>query len=1076
MTKHFPLAALLYCLFVIYGSLVPLDYKSIPLDEALNQFTHIRFLSLGMASRADWVANILLYIPLAFLCLGSFSRLNHPVARSVATLFVLCFCLSLAVAIEFTQLFFPPRTVSVNDLIAETLGTLLGVGLWHGFGRYLMKLYQRMMSGGFLSINAGIVFYVLIYLALSFFPYDFVTGQTELEVKLASSNDALIMSLEACAEDVPRCLVKLLVEILVLLPLGMLLARHPYFLHKLLTAALMGFFLGLIIEIVQLFMVSGVAQGISVVTRMLGVVAGTLLWQFLSKQHFAGWARRIRPVLLLLLLPYIALVFVVNGFAHSEWLAVDQAMEKLAETNFLPLYYFYYTTETVALVSLLSNIGTYLPIGLIYWAWSLTTNSVKKTHWFWVGLTAAVSAAILETGKLFLADKHPDPTDVFIAFAAAAGSYLFMRRLMMGPTPLPHFEVETTKTYAELPPLNRTISYEIDPRGRGLAIGLMVIIAYALVTYPLGAIGLAGFFCVYSYLLWRFPMAWLIAIPALLPLLDFAPWTGRFFFDEFDLLVLTTLAVYYWRMPKQLATPLFSKVTRLVLWAFTLVYTISLLRGLLPLAPIDANTFASYYSNYNSLRVAKGLLWALLLLPLLRRAFQDYPQAKNYFVYGTLTGLMGVIGVSLLERLLFPGLFDFATDYRITALFSSMHTGGGHIDAYLALVLPFIVLLLLESSLIINIFGGFFFIAGIYTLLVTFSRGAYLAFVVSILVLIIGVVINFKHRQGGVVGKIVLLALLLIVVPLASMPIIQGGLWQQRLSSISKDMQTRIAHWQETLQLRDDSIATDLLGMGLGSYPRTYFLLTIADKPLATYQIESELGNSYLKLSAGESLYLGQYIHLEPQTQYRVVADLRSDFDSVAVNAPVCEKSLLYSFRCISNVLSKGALPGRWERIEQTFNSSELAAEGGSGWRPVQLALINANKKRPVDVDNIQLLDASDNNLLSNSDFSQGSDFWFFITDDHQSGNVDNLWVQMLFDQGWLGIVTFLMLIIKTLVKLCKTLSTDMLAVVLLSSLAGFFTVGFVASPFDAPRLTLLLFLMIFTALREIPKQLPLRP
>lgn len=1076
MTKHFFPAALLYCLFVIYGSLVPLDYKPIPLDEAINQFTHIRFLSLGMASRADWVANILLYIPLAFLCLGSFSRLNHPVARSFATLFVLCFCLTLAVAIEFTQLFFPPRTVSVNDLIAETLGTLLGVGLWHGFGRYLMKLYQRMMTGGFLSINAGIIFYVLIYLALSFFPYDFVTGQAELEVKLATSNDALIMSLEACAEDIPRCLVKLLVEILVLLPLGMLVALHPHFSHKVLTAALTGFFLGFVIEIVQLFMVSGVAQGISVGTRMLGVMAGTLLWQFLSKQNFADWAGRIRPTLLLSLLPYIALVLVVNGFTHGEWLAVDQAIVKLAETNFLPLYYFYYTTETVALVSLLSNIGTYLPIGLIYWTWSLTTDSAKKTHWFWVGLTAAAAAVILEAGKLFLVDKHPDPTDIFIAFAAAAGSYAFMRRLMMGPSPQAHFEVEATKAYVELPPLNRTISYEIDLRGRAIAFGLIVIIAYALVAYPVGAIGLAGFFCVYSYLLWRFPVAWLIAIPALLPILDFAPWTGRFFFDEFDLLVLTTLAVYYWRMPKQPATPLFSKVTRLVLWVFVLVYTISLLRGLLPFVPIDVNTFTSYYSNYNSLRIAKGVVWALLLLPLLRRAIQDYPQAKNYFVYGVLAGLSGVIGVSILERLLFPGLFNFATDYRITALFSSMHTGGGHIDAYLALVLPFAALLLLDSSLIINIFGGFFFIAGIYTLLVTFSRGVYLAFAVSMVVLIIGAVINFKNRSGGVAGKIVLPVLLLIVVPIAFMPIVQGDLWQQRLSSISKDMQTRITHWQETLQLRDDSIATDLFGMGLGSYPRTYFLMTIADKPLATYQIESERDNNYLKLSAGGSLYLGQYIHLEPQTQYTLAADLRSDFDSVAVSAPICEKSLLYSFRCIGNVLTNTSIPGRWEHIEQTIDSSELAEDGRLSWRPVQLALANANKKRSVDVDNIKLLDTSGNNLLVNGDFSQGSDFWFFITDDHQSGNVDNLWVQLLFDQGWLGIITFLLLTIKTVVKLCKTLSTDSIAVVLLASLTGFFTVGLVASPFDAPKITLLLFLMVFIALRELPRQGSFRP
>src|SRR3546814_8483084 len=35
----------------------------------------------------------------------------------------------------------------------------------------------------------------------------------------------------------------------------------------------------------------------------------------------------------------------------------------------------------------------------------------------------------------------------------------------------------------------------------------------------------------------------------------------------------------------------------------------------LPLTPIGDNAFNTYFSPYNALRVAKGLVWALLLLP-----------------------------------------------------------------------------------------------------------------------------------------------------------------------------------------------------------------------------------------------------------------------------------------------------------------------------------------------------------------------------------------------------------------------------------------------------------------------------
>jgi len=47
----------------------------------------------------------------------------------------------------------------------------------------------------------------------------------------------------------------------------------------------------------------------------------------------------------------------VNGWIGGSWLSGEQALEKLKDTHFLPLYYFYYTSEAVALVSLLSNMG-----------------------------------------------------------------------------------------------------------------------------------------------------------------------------------------------------------------------------------------------------------------------------------------------------------------------------------------------------------------------------------------------------------------------------------------------------------------------------------------------------------------------------------------------------------------------------------------------------------------------------------------------------------------------------------------------------------------------------------------------
>ena len=51
---------IIYSIFVLYGSLVPLNIRPLGMTEALAQFSRIPYLSLDTFARADWVANILL--------------------------------------------------------------------------------------------------------------------------------------------------------------------------------------------------------------------------------------------------------------------------------------------------------------------------------------------------------------------------------------------------------------------------------------------------------------------------------------------------------------------------------------------------------------------------------------------------------------------------------------------------------------------------------------------------------------------------------------------------------------------------------------------------------------------------------------------------------------------------------------------------------------------------------------------------------------------------------------------------------------------------------------------------------
>ncbi len=136
--------SLVYSVFVVYGSLVPLDFHYRSISDAWQSFQNIRYLNLGIASRADWVSNILLFIPLAFLRQGALWHRDSKALRFASSSLVLVACISLSITIEFTQLFFPPRTVSINDIIAETIGAVAGISLWWFIG--------QLVSGWFLSL------------------------------------------------------------------------------------------------------------------------------------------------------------------------------------------------------------------------------------------------------------------------------------------------------------------------------------------------------------------------------------------------------------------------------------------------------------------------------------------------------------------------------------------------------------------------------------------------------------------------------------------------------------------------------------------------------------------------------------------------------------------------------------------------------------------------------------------------------------------------------------------------------------------------------------------------------------
>ena len=134
----------------------------------------------------------------------------------------------------------------------------------------------------------------------------------------------------------------------------------------------------------------------------------------------------------------------------------------------------------------------------------------------------------------------------------------------------------------------------------------------------------------------RCPRLWLFLLPTLLAVVDTAPWTGWFFFDLSDLMLLVALAVELARRGTLWPVPV-SGFAWLAIAAFVASLLLSLLfgAGADPAAlirPPGPNGLFDYLSPWNGLRVAIGFFWAMALLPVLGRLTRDDPRAPAWLV------------------------------------------------------------------------------------------------------------------------------------------------------------------------------------------------------------------------------------------------------------------------------------------------------------------------------------------------------------------------------------------------------------------------------------------------------------
>lgn len=620
------------------------------------------------------------------------------------------------------------------------------------------------------------------------------------------------------------------------------------------------------------------------------------------------------------------------------------------------------------------------------------------------------------------------------------------------------------------------------------AAAFAVGVAWAL-QHPLAPLAVGVAFLLWCALVaWR-PGVWLFVLPAALPLLNFAPWTGWIAVEEFDLLCLGVVCGGY-------AQTLWTRVVPHDKWGrssaahrafviaaavFVLVSAVAGVRGV-SLAPgVTFSLFQGYADPLNAWRACKSVVFTALLWPLLRHEVQrDTAACIRRLAWGMVTGLAVVTLAVLWERLAYTGLWDFSTHYRTTALFWEMHVGGAAIDVYLVLATPFVAWALwtVRSPVLWALLAVLALAVG-YACLTTFARGVFGAVLGSLLLLALllrwqrqsAVRIRWRRVAGA------LLALALVVEVLAVVGL--GSFMRDRLAAADRDLDGRRQHWQRGLNLPQTPWQW-LGGIGTGRLPAAY----------AQAVPRQEFPGEVRFVAAGSTPDAGHVRLLGPKTQtdingllaltqrvalhpapHRVTLDLRSK-GPADVYLTLCEMHLLYPRQCQKAWLSVPAAGTPWQRITLPLRGPLLDA--GSAWAPRRAVFSVAviTTAAAVDIDKLSLMGPDHVELLANGDFSRGMARWFPSAQGHYvPWHIDSLYLELLIERGLVALLAFLACMVLVMSRLVGPAGRDILITPFLAaSLCGGWCVGLVSSVMDVPRVAFLLLLLMLFAF-EITRQ-----
>ena len=420
---------ILYLSLTIYGSLIPLTFQSVPFSQAIARFRDVPALPMAIESRSDLVANFLLFVPLTFLAMAMLGRPRGPWWNVIIGLGMIVAGGVLSVAVEFLQIYFPPRTVSQNDVLAEAVGGLAGVLLWFGVGGRFVGWCttvwtERTRHRKAARILGGYVVFLVLY---QFFPFDLTISPAEVYHQFKESKIILVPFYDAGGVAAYTALSK----IAVMIPIGFLLmlVQRSETGPSIIRAVVLGCLFAAGIEFGQLFAYSRYTSSTDIIwgtigawlgaglTRHFGPIASAPMVETQFWRRYGIW------------LKITAVIVWLAGLVWQKWNPFDFTWPEAGlsgaakEILALPFVRQYFMSEFQAAAQCVREFTTFCVLGLLLRSLAGPRSDAARTV---CAVSAAALALLLESGQGFLPTRIADLTSLTVSgIGGVVGALLY---------------------------------------------------------------------------------------------------------------------------------------------------------------------------------------------------------------------------------------------------------------------------------------------------------------------------------------------------------------------------------------------------------------------------------------------------------------------------------------------------------------------------------------------------------------------------------------------------------------------------------------------------------------------------